>query len=146
MNPRPPSATPFNAVAFQPPAIYAERPDVALYAISPLFLLPTSSSPHCTLKVSEHDSLLQPPAAQSDERPRPQESSRAERCLNTLTPGYLKSPVVRGHPMVWSLAPCHDGAKQDPVVYGAEFGLVFLAKGSTCLAKTHATRTFPHLF
>ena len=31
--------------------------------------------------------------------------------------------------MVWSLAPCPDDTKQDPVVYGAEFGVVFLAKG-----------------
>ena len=31
--------------------------------------------------------------------------------------------------MVWSLALCPDDAKQDPVVYGAEFDVVFLAKG-----------------
>ena len=31
--------------------------------------------------------------------------------------------------VVWSLALCPDDAKQDPVVYGAEFGVVFLAKG-----------------
>ena len=31
--------------------------------------------------------------------------------------------------MVWSLALCPDDAKQDPVVYGAEFGLVFLVEG-----------------
>ena len=32
--------------------------------------------------------------------------------------------------MVWSLAPCLDDAKQDlVVVYGAEFGVVFLAEG-----------------
>ena len=31
--------------------------------------------------------------------------------------------------MVWSLAPCPDDAEQDPVMYGAEFGVVFLAKG-----------------
>ena len=31
--------------------------------------------------------------------------------------------------MVWSLALCLDDAKQDPVVYGAEFGVVLLAKG-----------------
>ena len=31
--------------------------------------------------------------------------------------------------MVWSLALCSDGTKQDSVVYGAEFGVVFLAKG-----------------
>ena len=42
---------------------YAKRPDVALYAIGPLFLLPILSSPHCTLKVSEYDLLWQPPAA-----------------------------------------------------------------------------------
>ena len=49
--------------------------------------------------------------------------------MNAVTPGYLKGTVVRGHPMVWSLALCPDDAKQDPVVYGAEFGVVFLAKG-----------------
>ena len=31
--------------------------------------------------------------------------------------------------MVWSPAVCPDDAKQDPVVYGAEFGVVFLAEG-----------------
>ena len=31
--------------------------------------------------------------------------------------------------MVWSLALCPDDAKQGPVVYGAKFGVVFLAKG-----------------
>ena len=31
--------------------------------------------------------------------------------------------------MAWSLALSPDDAKQDPVVYGAEFGVVFLAKG-----------------
>ena len=31
--------------------------------------------------------------------------------------------------MVWSLALCPDDAKQDPVMYGAEFGAVFLAEG-----------------
>ena len=31
--------------------------------------------------------------------------------------------------MVWSLALCPDDAKQDPVMYGAEFGVVFLSKG-----------------
>ena len=31
--------------------------------------------------------------------------------------------------MIWSLALCSDDAKQDPVVYGAEFRVVFLTKG-----------------
>ena len=31
--------------------------------------------------------------------------------------------------MAWSLALCLDDTKQDPVVYGAEFSVVFLAKG-----------------
>ena len=71
-------------------------------AVVPFFLLPTPSSTHCALKVSEHDSLWQPPAAHSEERPRPQKSSRAQRCLNNLAPGNLKGTVVRGHPVVWS--------------------------------------------
>ena len=32
--------------------------------------------------------------------------------------------------MVWSLALCPDDVKQDPVVYDAEFGVVFLAEVS----------------
>ena len=56
--------------------------------------------------------------------------SRAQRRLNALAPGYLKGTVVRGHPAVWSLALRPDDAKQDPVVYGAELGIVFLAEGS----------------
>ena len=39
------------------------------HTVGPLFLLPTPSSPHCVLKVSEHESLWQPPAAHSEERP-----------------------------------------------------------------------------
>ena len=30
--------------------------------------------------------------------------------------------------MVWSLALCSDYAKQDPVMYGTKFGVVFLAE------------------
>ena len=33
--------------------------------------------------------------------------------------------------MVWYLALCPDDAKQDPAVYGAEFGVVFLAEVNT---------------
>ena len=39
---------------------------------------------HSALKVSEHDSLWQPPAAHSEERSRPQKSSRAQRCTRTV--------------------------------------------------------------
>ena len=37
--------------------------------------------------------------------------------------------------MVWPLALCPDDAKQDPVVYGAEFGVVFLAEGPRIVSK-----------
>ena len=82
-----------------------------------------------------------------DERPRPQKSYRSQRRLNALTPGYLKGTVARGRPMVWSLALCPDDAKQDPVVYGAEFGVVFLVEsprtasmqeGLDCLGLYHS--------
>ena len=56
-------------------------------------------------------------------------SSRAQRCLNALTPGYLEGTVVRGHPVIWSLALCPDDAEQDPVVYGAE---LFAPPADTC--------------
>ena len=128
MNLRPPSVTVSTHRRFPVPR-NAKRPDVDLDAIGPLFLLPTPSSPYCTLKVSENDSLRQPPAAHSEKRPRPQKLSRSQRRLNALTPGYLKGTAVRSHPMIWSLALCPDYTKQDTVVYGAEFGVVFLAKG-----------------
>ena len=41
---------------------------------------------------------------------------------------YLKGTFIGSYPMVWSLALCPDGTKQDPAAYGAEFGVVFLAK------------------
>ena len=113
-----------------PVSCYAKRPNVALDAIGSLFLLLTPSSPYFTLKVSENGSLRQPPAAHSGERPRPQMSSRLQqRRLNALTTGYLKDTVVRSHPTICSLALCLNDTKQDTVVYGAEFGVVFLAMG-----------------
>ena len=51
---------------------YAKRPGVALYSIDPLSPLLTTSFSHCTLKIPEHDLFWQPPAAHSDENPRPQ--------------------------------------------------------------------------
>ena len=47
----------------------------------------------------------------------------------SLAAGYLKGAVVRGHPVVWSLALRPDDARQNSVVYGAEFGVVFLTEG-----------------
>ena len=98
---------------------YAKRPDVALDAIGPLVLLPTPSSPHCTLKASEYGSLWQPPAAHSDGRPRPQKSSHSQRRLKGLTPGCLKSTVVRCHPMVCT----ENVAMQDLSAYRRELYL-----------------------
>ena len=37
--------------------------------------------------------------------------------------------------MVWALALCPDDAKQDPVVYSAKFGVVFLVKGLRTTSK-----------
>ena len=86
---------------------YAKRPNVALYVIGPLFLLPTPSSPHCTLKTSEHNSLWSPPAVLFVQRPPSQKCSRAQGCLNALTQGYLKgTTVVGGHPMDHGLVSC----------------------------------------
>ena len=98
---------------------YIKRPDVTLYAIDPPFLLLTRSSPHCTLRVSEHDSLWQPPAAHSGERHRRQVYFCAEGCLIALTSIYLEGMVVELHPVVWQFVLCPDDAKKDPVVCGA---------------------------
>ena len=57
--------------------------------------------------------------------------------------------------MVWSLALCPDDAKQDQVVYGAEFGVVFLAEASRtvsiqegldCLGLYHSGLEGEHYF
>ena len=111
------------------PVLYAKRPDVALYAIGPIFLLPPPSSSYYTLKVSEHGSLCQAPTAHPNERPRPNNYSRAQRCFNALTLGYLEDVVLRGLPIVWSLTLCPEDTKEDSVVHDTEFDVVFLAKG-----------------
>ena len=65
---------------------YAKRLGITLYAIGPLFLLPTLPSPHCIFKVSEHDLFFwQMPAAHSNEHPRPQAAFREQRHLNART-------------------------------------------------------------
>ena len=51
------------------------------------------------------------------------QQQQQQRCLNALAPGCLKGTVVRGHPVVWSLALRPDDAKQNPVVYGTKFGV-----------------------
>ena len=81
-----------------PIACFVKRPDIALYAVGPLFLRPIQSSPHCTLKGSQHDLLWQPPIAHSEKRPRLQKFSRVQRRLSTATPGFPKSTVVGGYP------------------------------------------------
>ena len=48
--------------------------------------------------------------------------------VSTLTPSYLEGTVVRGLPMVWSLELCPNDTTHEPVVYGAEFEVVLLAK------------------
>ena len=128
---------------------YAKRPDVALSAIGLLFLLPT---PHCTLKVSKHDSLWQPPAVYSDKCTRPRKPSRSQRCLNALTPGYLKDTVIRSNAMVWSPALCPHDVKRG---IRCGVGVVFLAEGSraasiqeglNCLGLYHSDLEGEHYF
>ena len=80
-----------NTVTLQPR--YAKRLDVALYAISPLFLLPAPFALHCTLKVSEHDLLWQPPAAHSDESSPP--STKVFSCA--MFSQYSPTELSRGH-------------------------------------------------
>ena len=82
--PRPPSVT----VSVHSSAINA----IALHSLA----MPNARMSLCTqsvhyfsfppLKVSEHDSLWQSPAAHLDERPCPQKPSRSQRRHNALTP------------------------------------------------------------
>ena len=93
---------------------YAKCSDVAPYAIDSFFLLPTPSAPHCTLKVSKHDSLWQPPAAHPDEHPPPTKKSLllfTVGCLCALTSGYLEGAVVEIHLMNCSFALCPDNER-----------------------------------
>ena len=57
--------------------------------------------------------------------------------------------------MVWSLALCPDDTKQDPVVYGEEFDVIFPAKGQRtvsmqegldCLGLYHSDLEGEHYF
>ena len=145
MNLRPPFVTAstqtsaFTAIVSQSPVMPNARMSLCTQSVHS-FSFPPRPSTHCALKVSEHDSLWQPPAAHSEERSRPQKSSRGQRCLNALAPGNLKGTVVRGHPVVWSLALRSDDAKQGPVMYGTKFSVVFLAEGSTYCTHTGGLR------
>ena len=52
---------------------------------SEVYIVCSSANPHspdCTLKVSEHDLLWKPPAAHSDEHPRPQK--KVVSCIRVL--------------------------------------------------------------
>ena len=122
---------------------YAKRPGVALYSIDPLSPLLTTSSSYCTLKITEHNLFWQSPAAHLDESPRPQKIYiHANGCVNAL--GYLSGTVVvESQPMVWSLALCSYDVKQDPVAYGAEFGVVvvFMAKGPRTVSYSRVSIT-----
>ena len=74
---------------------YDTCPDTALYTIDPLLLFHTPSSPHGNLKVSEHSSLRQPPAAHSYEWSHPQMPSRVQCCLNAPTPVIYRHGCTR---------------------------------------------------
>ena len=94
---------------------YAKCPDVALNTIDPRHLRTAPSRFPNTIRFGNHPPLIQ-----------------------TSVPTLKSISCARLYEVIpWSgLSLCPDGAKQDPVVYGAEFGAVFLAKGS-CTASTH---------
>ena len=101
MNLRPPSVTvsthisPSNAVAFQSPAMPNPWASLCTKSVHSFFHLVLSAlNPQ---RFRTHDS--QTHAAHSDERLRPQKSSRAQRCLNALTSGYLEGMIVRSNLM-----------------------------------------------
>ena len=117
-----------NAVAFQSSAVPTARTSTCTQSFHYFSFLPrplrtapsrfqnTILFGSCTALIRMSD-----PAAQK--RP------RAQHWLNALTPGFLKVTTVRSHPMLWFLTPRPDDAKQDLVVYGTEFGVVFVATG-----------------
>ena len=135
MNLRPPSAagsthTPAsNAVAFQSPAMPNARTSLCTQSIHSFCFPPR---PLLTAPCPQNFRTrfaLATAAAHSDERPRPLKSCHAQGCLSALTSSYIESMVAGNHSLFWSLALCLDDAQQDPVVYGAEFGVVFLVNG-----------------
>ena len=75
--------------------------------------------------------LWQPPAAHLDEHSRPQESSHAQRCLNTLTSTYPEGMAVRSHACD-GLASCTVPRQREARPGGVRcevWSSVFLAKG-----------------
>ena len=116
-----------------PVSRFTKRPYVALYAIGPIFLfLNPSSLPTAPSKFSS--------MTRFDNRPPliPMRASARKNLIVRNVVSMLSHPVIsRARWMneiirwwVRSLALCPDDTKQDPVVYGSEFGgVLFLAKG-----------------
>ena len=84
--PQPPSVTvstytsASNPVVFQSPAMPNARMSLCTHSVD------SFSFPPRPLRVAPS----RPPATHLNERPHPQKSSRAQRCLNAFTSGYLK--------------------------------------------------------
>ena len=100
MNLRPPSVTASthtsasNAVASQPPAMPNARMSLCTQSVHSFSfpLRPLRNAPSRFPNTIRF--VWQSPTAHSDKRPRPQKSSRAQRRLNAVTPGYLKMADV----------------------------------------------------
>ena len=105
---------------------YAKRPDGALYAIDPLFLLPILFSPYCTLKVPIPNTI------RFGNRPPLILVSLLSRQILLVRKVVVVISRARLYEVVrWSgLLRCATMmAKHDPMMYDAEFGVVFLEKG-----------------
>ena len=120
-----------NAVAVSSPAMPNARTSLCTqsvhsFSLPPGPLLTAPSRFPNTIRFGNRLLLIRmsaPPAPPSLQK---KKSSRTQHCLNPLAPGYLDGTVVRGHPMIWSLALCPDG-----VQYGVWSSQVFLAKSPT---------------
>ena len=99
-------------LSFYSPAMPNARTSLCAQSVYS-FSFPTRPLRAASSKFPIH-SLWQPAPAHSDERSCTQKKSRTQRCFDARTSNHLEGTVVRGHPMVWSLALCPEKCKARP--------------------------------
>ena len=140
-----------NAVAFQPSAVLNTRMSLGTQPAQPAQSFP---SPPCPLRSAPSGFLntillgSRPPLIWISSAPAPK--ILVVRNVVSMLPHRVISRArlyeVRDYLFAWSLVLCPDAAKQNPMVYGAELGVVLLAKdprtaslqkGFVCLGPNH---------
>ena len=116
-----------SAVAYQSPVTSNARMPLCTQSVHSFFFPPgpVRTAPSRFLNTIRF--VWQPPAAHSDEHPRPQKSLLVRNAVLMISHRIISRArlyqIIQW--LVWSLALCSDDGKQDPVLYGADYvGLI----------------------